>query len=471
MSILQIARQSMPMSAPPAAPVPSPSPLLAGGRVILAAQTMRLLVRIASAMVLTRLLTPAAYGLQGMALTVYGLLYMVRDFGVLTAAQQPDFTRQRFNAYARIGLVGGLGLALLGAALGWPLGWFFREPQRLPPVLAAMSAAFLFSGAAAPALGLLYRQQRIPTLAAIEVGAMTLASAGAVLAAWAGWGVWALVLMALINEAATCVAAWAICPWRPGAGHRDTRWRTLATFGANLTGFGVTDYYARNLDQIAVGWSTGAATLGIYGRGTQITVLPMQFGIAPFTGWIVASLGRLADRPAAFATFFRQTLNGLLHVSFPAAIPCAVAPEAVVRLLYGQAWLAARTGRALAGVIAGVPAVAVRPGLAAAINRACAPALRLCRPPALCWSRRPASFVSSGVTWRWQPGVRRRRSRRPGSVCCSAAAARPRGWATCCAPPNDRWHCTAVCCCCCCCWRPAWAETGCPGNGGCRLCW
>ena len=103
----------------------------------------------------------------------------------------------------------------------------------------------------------------------------------------------------------------------------------------------MTDYYARNLDQITVGWSAGAASLGLYGRGAQVTVLPVQFGIAPFTGWIVASLGRLADQPQAFATFFRQTLNGLLHVSLPAAAVCAVAPEAVVSLLYGKTWLAA----------------------------------------------------------------------------------------------------------------------------------
>lgn len=329
------------MSATSATYAPSPNPLLRGGRVILAAQAMRLLVRIASAMILTRLLTPDAYGLQGMALTVYGLLYMIRDFGVLTAAQQRDFTRQSFNAYSRLGLMGGLFLAVLGSALGWPLGWFFHEPHRLPPVLAAMSAAFLFSGAAAPALGLLYRQQKIPTLAAIEVGAMTLASAVAVLAAVAGLGVWSLVLMALINEAAICATAWWFCPWRPGRDIGNTRWRTLLTFGANLTGFGVTDYYARNLDQITVGWSAGAASLGLYGRGAQVTVLPVQFGIAPFTGWIVASLGRLADQPQAFATFFRQTLNGLLHVSLPAAAVCAVAPEAVVSLLYGKTWLAA----------------------------------------------------------------------------------------------------------------------------------
>jgi len=329
------------MSVPSAPPASTPGPLLAGGRVILVAQATRFLVRLASAMLLTRLLTPDAYGLQGMAVTVYGLLYMIRDFGVLAAAQQRDFNQQAFNAYVRLGLAGGLGLALLGAGLGWPLGWFFHEPQRLPPVLAVMSVAFLFSGTAAPALGVLYRQQKIPTLAIIEVGAMTLASVAAVLAALAGLGVWALVLMALVNEAAICAGAWAFCPWRPGQDLGEARWGRMLRFGAHLTGFGVTDYYARNLDQIAVGWSSGAASLGLYGRGAQLATLPIQFGIAPFTGWIVASLGRLADQPRAFADFFRRTLNGLLHVSLPAAVICAVAPEAVVHLLYGRKWLAA----------------------------------------------------------------------------------------------------------------------------------
>lgn len=338
---IRSAPPSKQMSETPATFAALRNPLLAGGRVILTAQMMRLLVRVASAMLLTRLLTPEAYGLQGMALTVYGLLYMTRDFGVLTAAQQPDFTQQRFNAYCRLGLIGGLVLALLGAALGWPVAWLFHEPQRLPPVLAGMSAAFLFSGAAAPALGVLYREQKIATLAAIEVAAMTMASAVAVLAAWAGLGVWSLVLLVIVNEATVCAAGWRLCPWRPGRDTGDTRWRSLLGFGANLTGYGVTDYYARNLDQVAVGWSAGPVALGLYGRGVQITVLPVQFAIAPFTGWIVASLGRLRAQPPVYTAFFRQMLTGLLHVSLPAAIVCVVAPDAVVRLLYGPAWLAA----------------------------------------------------------------------------------------------------------------------------------
>lgn len=307
---------------------------------IVAAQLVRFVTRFLSAAVLARLLTPGDYGLHGMAAVVYSLLYMVRDLGVSTAMQQPQHTWQRFNALCRIAFLGGLGLATICALLGAPAAWFFQEP-RLPPVLAVMGLAFIFGGAAVPALATLYREKRVQAAVTVETVATVLASLASIGAAAAGAGVWALVLLSVLNELFAAVGAWWQCSTRPGLDTRGAPWRELLGFSTHLTGHSVASYLARTIDQIIVGRSAGTADLGLYGRGTQATTLPIQLSVAPFSAWAIAALARQREHAAEFVALYRRLINGLQHFSLPPAIVCLAVPEFAVRLLYGEKWLAA----------------------------------------------------------------------------------------------------------------------------------
>ncbi len=322
---------------PPVSPSPGQN---SGARVIVVAQAVRFVARFATAAVLARLLTPAAYGLHAMAAVVYSLLYMVRDFGVFPAMQQPNHSPARFNALCRIGFLGGLALAALCALLGAPAAWFFDEPK-LPPVLAAMGLAFIFGGAAVPAYAALYREKRIRAAVTAETTAAVLAAVAGIFAAALGAGVWALVLTSVLNEFFSSLGAWWQCTTRPGLDTRGAPWRELLGFSTHLTGHSVANYLARTIDQVIVGRSAGTVELGLYGRGTQATTLPVQLAVAPFSGWAIAALARQREHAVEFVLLFRRLLNGLQHFSLPPAMVCLAAPEFAVRLLYGEKWLAA----------------------------------------------------------------------------------------------------------------------------------
>ena len=321
---------------PPPAPPARPSAL--GARAIVTAQVVRLLFRIVSAAALARLLTPGAYGLHGMAVMIYGLLFMVRDLGVFAGMQQPGLTPPRFNALCLLAFLGGLVLALVCALSGWPAAWFFDEP-RLPAVLAGMALAFVFGGCSVPPLAVLYREQRVGHAVSVETGAVILSALAAIAAAAAGAGVWALVLMTVLNEFLAAAGAWWLCPRRPGFDFTGVSWRGILGFGAHLTGHSMASYLSRTIDQLIVGRAAGTVELGFYGRGAQATTLTVQLAVAPFSGWAVATLTRRRGQREDFVHLFRRLLNGLLHFSLPPAMVCLVAPAFAVRLLYGEKWL------------------------------------------------------------------------------------------------------------------------------------
>lgn len=366
------------------------------GRTIAVAQFLRLIIRLGSAAALARLLTPQAYGVFGMAAVVFGLLTMARDFGIVTALQQPDATPQRFNALCRVGLLGGCALALLGALLAWPTGRFFQETDTVPWALAAMSFSFPFAGLAAPAIGLLYREGRGGRVALLEAAAIALGSGVAVFAAWRGAGVWSLVAMGVVADAAACAFAWLACSRRPASDTTGTSWRALAELGAQLTGHNLAAYLMRTLDQVMVGRVSGTSSLGLYGRGAQLAALPVQFGIAPFHPWILATLASRTKAPAAYTAFFRAALNSLLHVSLMGATLCVAVPDRLILVLFGETWLPASPIVRWLGV-----ALAVQPWLAA-------PAWLLSAPHAvrrlLAWSVSGVIFMLIGCAFVYRLG-------------------------------------------------------------------
>jgi O-antigen/teichoic acid export membrane protein len=314
--------------------------LAGGGRALFLAQGVKFAVRAASAMTLARLLLPEDYGLFGMAGAVYGLLSIVRDLGTGAAVQQAGLTRERFDGLCRFGLLGGLVLGGICAAAGPAAARFFEEP-RLPALLVGLAACFPLAGAATPLQSLLYREQRIAVAAKIDAASLAAGCAAAIAAAFAGAGAWALVVMAVATELAALALVWRNSTWLPRRPQGASSWRELLTFGAHLSGHGVAGYFTRNIDQIIVGRAAGAATLGLYGRGVQATTLPMQFAVAPFTGWIIAMLARVQTEADTYRAFFRSALNGLAHLTLPLAAVCIAAPDISVTLLYGAKWSAA----------------------------------------------------------------------------------------------------------------------------------
>ncbi len=350
-----------------------------------------------------------------MAAAMFGLLSMARDLGVITALQQPELSPQKFNALCGLGIGGGFVLAFLGAALAWPTGWFFGEPATVPWILAAMSTAFVFTGAGAPAVGLLYRENKGGLAAVLEAIAMVVAAIVAIVAAHFGAGVWALVLLSMIQELVLCALAWRMVSARPHADTSGVNWRQLAAFGTNLTGHNIAGYAMRTLDQVTIGVSAGAAALGLYARGAQIAALPVQFGIGPFNPWILATLASRTESPVAYTAFFRTALNSLLHVSLAGAVLCVAVPDRLALILFGEAWLPATPVVRWLGV-----ALAVHPWLAA-------PAWLLSTPDTvrrlLAWSAAGVTFMLIGCAVAYRLGPAAIASAAAGAAIAQAALA------------------------------------------------
>ena len=140
-----------------------------GGIARLAAQAANFVIRAGSLMILARLLGPREFGLVGMVTAFTGVLNLLRDFGLSSAAvQRATVTDEQISTLFWMNLLVGTVLGLLTAAMAPFLAAFYHEP-RLVAVTLALAAGFIFNAAGVQHSALLQRQMRFTTMALIQV--------------------------------------------------------------------------------------------------------------------------------------------------------------------------------------------------------------------------------------------------------------------------------------------------------------
>ncbi|OUE27396.1 lipopolysaccharide biosynthesis protein [Clavibacter michiganensis] len=328
-----------PSSAAAAAPAPAPETLpvatqglgaraARGAIVTIGAQLIRILIQVASVVVLARLLTPTDYGLLAMVLAIIGVGEIFRDFGLSNAAiQARDLSRtQRDNLWwinAGIGLV----LAALVFCAAWPLAAVFGHDE-LIPIAHALSLTFVFNGLATQYRASLTRSLRFRALATADVTAPAVALLVAIGGALLGWGYWALVAQQLTQTLVLLALAVGFARWIPRLPRRGEPMGPLLRFGWNMVSSQMVGYVSNNIDTFLVGLRFGAGSLGIYNRAFQLLMTPLAQIRSPLTTVAIPVLSRLADEQRRFADYVARgqlalgyTLGAGLGLVAASAVP------------------------------------------------------------------------------------------------------------------------------------------------------
>ena len=312
-----------------------------GALVTVGAQGARILLQLASVVVLARLLTPHDYGLVAMVVALVGVGEILRDFGLSSAAVQAATlsNAQRTTLFwlnAAIGLALGLAVFLLA-----PLIAAVYDQPDLVPIARALAAGFLLNGLATQYRASLVRDLRFGALARTDVIAAAIALATAIAGGVLGLGYWALVAQQLAQALALLTLLAIAARWLPGIPRRSTPIRGLIGFGGNVVLSQLIGYASNNLDSLVIGIRFGAGPLGIYSRAFQLLMTPLNQVRSPLTSVALPVLSRLAvDAPR----FDRFVVLGQLALGYTLVAGLGIvvgAAEPLTHVLLGEQWNAA----------------------------------------------------------------------------------------------------------------------------------
>ena len=297
------------------------------------------LLKILVLAVLGRLLAPAEFGIVSAAIVVVAFADTFGKLGVAPAIVQVSdlghrLVRTGFTLTLVFGVASGLAIYLFAP---WIASLFRIES--LEPVLRALALIFPVRSLGFVSEALLQRRMQFRALAAI--GFVSYAFGYVVVAvtlAFAGFGVWALVLGQIAQSAVATVgfvacARHAMLPLADGESLK-----VLGKFGSGVTLARLGNYVAQNADYFVVGRWLGAEALGFYSRAYTLLMQPTT---------VIGDMGDKVLYPA-LATVqaendrllrgFYRSIALIALVTLPlSGVVVAAAPE-VVQLLLGDQW-------------------------------------------------------------------------------------------------------------------------------------
>jgi O-antigen/teichoic acid export membrane protein len=310
-----------------------------GGVAAVSGHAGKVVLTVASTMVLARLLRPHDFGLVAMVTAVTGFSTMFRDFGLSAATIQREDVRHDHVStlfWVNLGISAFLAAAIAGLAPA--IAWFYGEPL-LVGITLALASASLFDGLGIQHNAIFRRQMRFGALAVIELASVATGTVIAVSCAWLGAGYWSLVALQLVMVGTRTVLLWWVSDWRPGTAGSLSEVRPMLAFGTHLTASRMVNFATRSLDKILVGKIWSARLLGFYSKASNGMVLPFQQGGHALSRVAVPTLSRLQNDPPRYRSYFMTALLLVATVGLPAVAFLAVDAEVLVRVVLGGQWI------------------------------------------------------------------------------------------------------------------------------------
>jgi teichuronic acid exporter len=291
----------------------------------------------ASLFVIVRLLTPADFGLVGMALILLPYLRWVSEFGISrTIVTFRELDEDRIAQLNTIAVFFGFVGFAIAAVLSRPVAAFFRTPKLVPVILVACSSLFLWGIRAVPE-GLLTRDLRFQFIALVEA-VFSIVSAIVTLAlAFLHFGYWALVLGNLTGLLARSILLlWA----RP---HRFAIPRLASLRKELLYGWHIlVSLLAFNsyqlMDNVTAGRVLGQAALGVYSLAWSLAHVPLEKVTSLVTTVIPSYLSAIQNDEEALRRYVRTITEGVALATFPATIGLGLVAAELIPLVLGQKW-------------------------------------------------------------------------------------------------------------------------------------
>lgn len=290
--------------------------------------------------VLARILSPADFGILGVALLVTTWVQYFSELGFSAALiHKRGDIRSYLNTAWTIQLIRSAaiaGLVVLAAPL---VGWAFNEASAVA-VLQVLALQIVLQGLVNPAVVYLRKELDTRREFVWRAAGVVAGLAVGIPAAFALRNVWALVLSLLAAAAADTLASYWVKPYVPSLQVDWAKARELARFGRWIFSFRAVGFFTGHLDSLLVGKLLGAPALGVYQMGLQLAVSPIATVGVHLHGVMFPAFATMEDdRGRRFA--FLRALAIVSSIVVPVGLFLTVFGEFVVTLVLGQAWAGA----------------------------------------------------------------------------------------------------------------------------------
>lgn len=291
--------------------------------------------------ILARLLTPTDFGLVAMAYVVLRIAQIFSDVGFSSALIQDEKANETsYSSVFWINLMMGIIFFLLIQVLAWPFGDFYNE-YALVPIIRILGFVFLLDALSQVQATLLRKNLDFRTINRIVIVSETISGTAAIAAAFAGWGVWSLVLQTVVYAFLNLIFYWTSSKWRPSWGVNWNEGRRLFSFGAYVFFGQLISRISLRVDTLLLGKMFSPATLGFYNRADSLLSLVKKYSSSSIVKVALPYFSQLKKDERKFLSKYRELMQIVYFAIFLVSGLLFFAGQDLIVFLYGSQWTTA----------------------------------------------------------------------------------------------------------------------------------
>jgi O-antigen/teichoic acid export membrane protein len=289
-------------------------------------------------LIVVRILDPEDYGLFAMTQVVLVALNFLNGHSFASSLiQQDDVPRQRIAQVFGLLILFNAALATAQFASAGLIADYFRQPV-IKDMLHAQTLIYLITPFIALPTVLLARQLNFRSQAKADLAGAIAGAVTALCAAFAGWGVWTLVIAPIVQQCVRAIGL-AIAAGRiPAPSFNFTGLRTIIGFGSALVLCQFFWVVQSQSDILIAGRQFDPHHLGLYSEALFLTLIFTAKFIPPLNEVAFPAYTQLARQGGDVGRAFVAAVRMLMFVAMPTYLGLSVAAQPFVDTVMGPKW-------------------------------------------------------------------------------------------------------------------------------------
>jgi teichuronic acid exporter len=283
---------------------------------------------------------PEEFGLIGMIAIFMGLGTALFQGGLTSSLiRTKELTEDDYSTVFFFNLVGSFVIyGVLFLAAPW-ISEFYKQPT-LVNITRVYGLTYILSAFGTVQNTILTKELKFKKQAIISLPALVISSSIGLVMAYFNYGVWSLVVSALVNTLVISILLWISSDWYPKRIFSVEKFQQHFHYGYKLTLSSILDIIFTNIYQIVIGRYYSPALVGYYTRANSLMMLPVGNVSGALNRVIFPLFSKVQDDIPRFRNAYKQIMQMVLFIITPIIVLMALLAKPLIILLFTDKWIA-----------------------------------------------------------------------------------------------------------------------------------
>lgn len=312
--------------------------IIKGGFYLTIVNVLSQLLAIVVNIVLARLLLPEDFGLVALTMTFIGFVTLFTNMGFGSSIiHERDTTKKQLSSIYWLNYGLSIFSFLIIISTAQFAANFYEEPKLTPIVLFA-AINILLNPFYIVQYKLLERDLEFKTISKINLSGTLIGSIAAIISAYAGLGVYALILQSLVSSVVRLVLIIIFKRWFPKFYFNYKEIKHMVWYSLKFKASQMAMYFERNIDYLILGKFFTSVILGYYAFAYNIMYTPVKRISYIFSEVLFPSFSSFKNDKVKIINGYFKSVNLVALVSIPAMTILAYNADFIIHLVFGQKW-------------------------------------------------------------------------------------------------------------------------------------